>query len=82
MSCTIASSDGGVSSPRGLFPAYIEDDGRVKFDFPMAMGVRYGEREWKQTIESLIEKRKPEITQILRDYGVPLVEEESAAPAR
>lgn len=54
----------------------------VKFDFPMAMGVRYGEREWKQTIESLIEKRKPEITQILRDYGVPLVEEEPAAPAR
>lgn len=23
-----------MSSPRGLFPAYIEDDGRVKFDFP------------------------------------------------
>jgi len=54
----------------------------VKFDFPMAMGVRYGEREWKQTIESLIEKRKPEITQILREYGVPLVEEEPGAPAR
>jgi quinoprotein dehydrogenase-associated probable ABC transporter substrate-binding protein len=54
----------------------------VKFDFPMAMGVRYGEREWKQTIESLIEKRKPEITQILREYGVPLVEEEPAPTAR
>ena len=54
----------------------------VKFDYAMAMGVRYGEREWKQTIESLIEKRKPEITQILRDYGVPLLEGEAAAPAR
>lgn len=54
----------------------------VKFDFAMAMGVRYGEREWKQTIESLLEKRKPEITQILRDYGVPLLEGEPAAPAR
>lgn len=54
----------------------------VKFDYAMAMGVRYGEREWKQTIESLIEKRKPEITQILRDYGVPLLEGDAAAPAR
>jgi mxaJ protein len=54
----------------------------VKFDYAMAMGVRYGERDWKQTVESLIEKRKPEITQILRDYGVPLLEEEPAAPAR
>ena len=54
----------------------------VKFDYAMAMGVRYGERDWKQTVESLIEKRKPEITQILRDFGVPLLEEEPAAPAR
>jgi quinoprotein dehydrogenase-associated probable ABC transporter substrate-binding protein len=46
----------------------------VRFDFPMAMGVRYGEREWKQQIEALIQKRKPEILAILRDYGVPLLE--------
>jgi mxaJ protein len=52
----------------------------VKFDFAMAMGVRYGEREWKQQIEQLIEKRQSEITAILRDYGVPLLEPE-AAPA-
>jgi mxaJ protein len=54
----------------------------VKFDFPMAMGVRYGEREWKQQIETLIEKRRPEIQAILRDYGVPLIEDEAAPPAR
>jgi hypothetical protein len=44
------------------------------------MGVRYGEREWKQQIESLIEKRQPEITAILRDFNVPLLDLE--APAR
>lgn len=53
----------------------------VKFDFQMAMGVRYGEREWKQQIEGLIEKRQADITAILRDFGVPLLDNEPAAPA-
>jgi mxaJ protein len=42
------------------------------------MGVRYGEREWKQQIEQLIESRQPEIQAILKDFNVPLVDE----PAR
>ena len=42
------------------------------------MGVRYGEREWKQQIEGLIESRRAEIQTILRDYGVPLVDESYA----
>ena len=46
----------------------------VKFDFQMAMGVRYGEREWKQQIEGLIESKRPEILAILKEYGVPLVD--------
>lgn len=51
----------------------------VKFDFEMAMGVRYGEREWKQQIEGLIESKKPEIAAILKDFGVPVVDESFAA---
>ena len=46
----------------------------VKFDFQMAMGVRYGEREWKQQIEGLIESKRSEIQAILKEYGVPLVD--------
>lgn len=46
----------------------------VKFDYQMAMGVRYREPEWKATIESLIDKKRDEIDAILRDYGVPLLE--------
>lgn len=46
----------------------------VRFDYQMAMGVRYGEPQWKQQIETLIDKRKPEIDAILREYGVPLLE--------
>lgn len=46
----------------------------VKFDYQMAMGVRYGEREWKQQIEGLIESKRPEIQAILKEYGVPIVD--------
>ncbi len=54
----------------------------VKFDFQMAMGVRYGERDWKQQIEGLIEKRQAEITAILRDFGVPLLDSQPAPAGR
>lgn len=47
----------------------------VKFDYAIAMGVRYGEPEWKATIEKLIADNQGAIDGILRDYGVPLVDE-------
>ncbi|MGD9832858.1 MAG: quinoprotein dehydrogenase-associated putative ABC transporter substrate-binding protein [Piscinibacter sp.] len=54
----------------------------IKFDFEMAMGVRYGEREWKQQIEGLIESKRPEIMAILKDFGVPVVDESFAIKTR
>jgi mxaJ protein len=47
----------------------------VKFDFQMAIGVRYGEREWKQQVEGLIESQRTGIDAILKEFGVPLVDE-------
>jgi quinoprotein dehydrogenase-associated probable ABC transporter substrate-binding protein len=47
----------------------------VKFDYAIAMGVRYGEREWKATIEKLIAENQGAIDTILRDYDVPRVDE-------
>ena len=52
----------------------LKSEPGVKFDYQMAMGVRYGEREWKQQVESLIESRRTEIQAILREFGVPLVD--------
>jgi quinoprotein dehydrogenase-associated probable ABC transporter substrate-binding protein len=52
----------------------------IRFDYQMAMGVRYGEREWKQQVESLIESRQAEIAAILKEYGVPVVDESFSAP--
>ncbi len=52
----------------------------VRFDYAIAMGVRYGERQWKEQVESLIDASRTEIQAILREFGVPLVEEPSARP--
>lgn len=67
-----------VKSPQ-LTVVPLRSEPGVKFDFEMAMGVRYGEREWKQQIESLIESKKPEIAAILKDFGVPVVDESFSA---
>ncbi|MGI9026094.1 MAG: quinoprotein dehydrogenase-associated putative ABC transporter substrate-binding protein [Burkholderiaceae bacterium] len=50
----------------------------VKFDYEIAMGVRYGEKEWKDQIEKLIEKNKVQIRAILTSYGVPQLDERGA----
>ncbi|MEY4415887.1 MAG: hypothetical protein RIQ53_3180 [Pseudomonadota bacterium] len=45
----------------------------IKLDFEMAMGVRHGERDWKQQVDALIDSRRTEIEAVLRDYQVPLL---------
>ncbi len=50
----------------------------VKLDFAMAMGVRHGEREWRQQVEQLITSRRDDIQAILREYRVPLVDDSGA----
>lgn len=67
-----------VKSP-GLTVIPMRSEPGVRFDYQMAMGVRYGEREWKQQVETLIDTNQAEINAILREYGVPLVAEASAA---
>jgi quinoprotein dehydrogenase-associated probable ABC transporter substrate-binding protein len=46
----------------------------VKFDYEIAMGVRYGEPEWKATVQKLIGENQGAITTILREYSVPLID--------
>jgi mxaJ protein len=52
----------------------------VRFDYQMAAGVRYGEREWKQQVEALLERHQGDINAILKEYGVPLVDESFSGP--
>ncbi len=50
----------------------------VRFDFEIAMGVRYGEKEWKDQVEQLIAKNHDRIHAILARYGVPQIDERGA----
>jgi len=56
-----------------VIPLPSEKD--LKFDYEIAMGVRFGEKEWKQQIEELIDKNRPQIRAILAEYGVPQLDE-------
>jgi mxaJ protein len=53
----------------------LKSEPGVKFDYEIAMGVRYGEPEWKARVQKLIDENQTAITAILREYNVPLVNE-------
>ena len=53
----------------------LKSETGVKFDYEIAMGVRYAEPEWKATVEKLIAENRAAIIAILREYAVPLVNE-------
>lgn len=62
-----------VQQPALVVLPLPSEDG-VQFDYEMAMGVRYGEREWKQQIEGLIAAKQADIQAILKEFGVPLLD--------
>jgi quinoprotein dehydrogenase-associated probable ABC transporter substrate-binding protein len=70
-----------IQSP-ALVVVPLQSEAGVRFDYPMAMGVRYGEREWKQQIEGLINAKQQEINAILLAYGVPLVPDSAHASSK
>jgi mxaJ protein len=48
----------------------------IQFDFRIAMAVRFGEREWKEKVEQLLEANRPRIQAILAAYAVPQLDEQ------
>jgi quinoprotein dehydrogenase-associated probable ABC transporter substrate-binding protein len=61
--------------PLSLVPLKSEP-GAPRMAYHIAMGVRANEPEWRRGINAAILKRQAEITAILRDYGVPLLNEQ------
>jgi mxaJ protein len=47
----------------------------VNFQYEMAMGVRFGEKEWQAQVEKFLDENKAEIDAILREFNVPLLDE-------
>jgi quinoprotein dehydrogenase-associated probable ABC transporter substrate-binding protein len=52
-----------------------DEPGAARMEYHIAMGVRANEPEWRRRVNAAILKRQTEITAILRDYGVPLLNE-------
>jgi mxaJ protein len=64
----------------------IEDTGAfapLPFRFDIAMGVRRGDRALRDRLDAVIAREQPAITELLRSYGVPLVDatDQPAPPA-
>jgi quinoprotein dehydrogenase-associated probable ABC transporter substrate-binding protein len=63
--------------PLTLVPL-ADEPGAARMRYHIAMGVRINEPEWRRRINVAIVKEQPQITAILRDYGVPLLNEQGA----
>ena len=50
-------------------------DGRTQFR--ITMGVRQSDHEWKRQLNDVIRKRQADIDRVLREYGVPLLDEQN-----
>ena len=49
----------------------MRDELRIPFEYQISMAVRYGEKEWKDQVNQLIDDNQDEINAILDEYGVP-----------
>ncbi|TNC13434.1 quinoprotein dehydrogenase-associated putative ABC transporter substrate-binding protein [Methylobacterium terricola] len=67
----LAKQAGGLD----VVPLLREPD-RPPLSYRIAMGVRHGENEWKRILNTALRKRRAEIDAVLRDYAVPLLDEE------
>jgi quinoprotein dehydrogenase-associated probable ABC transporter substrate-binding protein len=47
-----------------------------RMDFQIAMGVRHSDQDWKRQLNRIIAADQPEIDRILRQYGVPLLDQQ------
>ena len=53
----------------------FKPDSAIKFDYEISMGVRFGEKEWKDTLDQWIGAHEREVQAILASYRVPLLDE-------
>jgi quinoprotein dehydrogenase-associated probable ABC transporter substrate-binding protein len=60
--------------PLELVPVSPQVDGpSLPFVFDISMGVRHGDQAFKDELEKILERKRPEIETILDSYGVPRV---------
>ncbi len=60
-------------NPNDYFILPMKSTRAMKFDYSMAMGVRYGDKARKAQLNDLISKNQQAINKILESYLVPLL---------
>ena len=54
---------------------------KIRFDYEISMGVRFGEEKWKNTLDQWIGTHQAQIDAILSSYHIPLLPTTPDAPA-
>jgi quinoprotein dehydrogenase-associated probable ABC transporter substrate-binding protein len=61
-----------------LTAAFLQSEpDAARLDYRIAMGVRPGDTGWRRTLNGIIRTHQDEITQILMEYGIPLLDEQN-----
>ena len=63
-----------IASPE-LVVLPLKSEPGVRMDFGVAMGVRQGENAWRSLIQQALDQNHEDISRILREYGVPMVDD-------
>jgi hypothetical protein len=67
------------------FPAWravpFMPEHEIRFDYEISMGVRFGEKEWKDTLDQWIASHDESVRGILADFLVPLVDADGKVSA-
>jgi mxaJ protein len=59
--------------PMAVLPFKTDASAESPLQFSIAMGVRYGEKPWRDRVNQFLEKNQTKIAAIMAEYGVPLV---------
>jgi mxaJ protein len=64
-------------TPLAVVPLPESGNPVLPFRFAIAMGVRPGDRELRDKLDMLLTQKQPEIDALLREYGIPLVNDQA-----
>ena len=64
-----------LATPASWRAVAFKPESGIKFDYEISMGVRFGENEWKETLDAWIAGHRGEIDQILMSYRIPLIDD-------
>ena len=62
-----------LGAPLTIVPIAPESEAQLPFAYDIAIGVRKNDTALKQELETALDRRRPEISRILAEHGVPLV---------